>query len=79
MGETNIMSSEIQFRGTGPFDLPVAQSSMATEGTNAVTLSFRLLAQPNHLAMVRIAIPNSQALELAAAIAQAVAKQKHHP
>jgi hypothetical protein len=65
------MESQIQFLGPGPFDLPVAQSATAAPGTDAVTVIFRVLVNPNQMEAVRIAVLNSQALELAAAIAKA--------
>lgn len=68
------MTQSIQFLGSGPFDLPAAQSAKASAGTDAVTLSFRFLMNPSQLGVVRIAVLNSQALELAGAIASAVAK-----
>jgi hypothetical protein len=61
----------IQFLGSGPFDLPVAQRATATPGSDAVTLSFRIQENPNRMVVVRIAVLNSQALELAAEIATA--------
>jgi hypothetical protein len=68
------MTDQVQFLGSGPFDLPVAQRATATVGTDAVTLSFRILINPSQEGVVRIAVLNSQALELAAAIAAAAAK-----
>jgi hypothetical protein len=72
------MESSVQFLGSGPFDLPVAQSATAEAGSDAVTVSFRVLVNPSQVAVVRIAVLNSQALELAAAIAQAAAAD-HSP
>lgn len=69
------MDSAIQFQGAGPFDLPVAQRATADAGTTAVTLSFRVLVDPSRVEVVRIAVLNSQALELAAAILRAVGQE----
>ena len=65
------MDSAVQFLGSGPFDLPVAQSATAEAGTDAVTVSFRVLVNPSQMVTFRIAVPNSQALQFAEAIARA--------
>jgi hypothetical protein len=70
-----IMDSSLQFQGPGPFDLPVAQGARAEAGTDAVTLSFRVLVEPNRMEVVRISVLNSQALELAAEIATAAVRK----
>ena len=49
------MESSVQFLGSGPFDLPVAQSATAEAGSDAVTVSFRVLVNPSQVAVVRIA------------------------
>jgi hypothetical protein len=67
------MAGAIQFQGSGPFDLPVAQRATATPGSDAVTLTFHILANPSQMEAVRIAVLNSQALAFAAAIARAAA------
>lgn len=69
------MDFSIQFLGSGPFDLPVAQSATAEAGTDAVTVSFRVLVNPSQVGLVRIAVLNSQALELAAAILHAATQE----
>lgn len=61
----------IQFQGSGPFDLPVAQRATVTRGSDAVTLSFRIFVNPNQQEVVRIAVLNNQALEFAAEITKA--------
>jgi hypothetical protein len=72
------MESKITFSGPGPFDLPVAQSSTAgivgsvSRTDNIVRLSFRVLVDPNRPELVRIAVPSSQALDLAEKIRTAV-------
>lgn len=59
------MESRVVFEGHGPFDLPVAQQVHAeAQGSNSVSLSFRLLVDPSRLEVVRIAVLNNQALEL---------------
>jgi len=70
------MAGTIQFQGPGPFDLPVAQRAAATAGSDAVTLSFRILVTPSQQEVVRIAVLNNQALEFAAAIAKAATSPK---
>jgi hypothetical protein len=70
------MESRFQFLGPGLFDLPVAQSATATPGSDAVTVSFRVLVNPSQVAVVRIAVVNSVALELAAAIATAATSRE---
>lgn len=65
------VAGSIQFQGSGPFDLPVAQRATASPGKDAVTLSFDILVNPSQREVVRIAVLNSQALELAAEIAKA--------
>jgi hypothetical protein len=65
------MESHIQFQGPGPFDLPVAQRAKVEAGTDAATVSFRVLVNPNQPLLVRIAVPNGLLLELAAEIARA--------
>jgi hypothetical protein len=69
------MESSVQFQGPGPFDLPVAQSATAGPGLVAVTVSFLVLVNPSRPEVVRIAVPNSLALELAAAIVQAAPRK----
>lgn len=73
------MASMIEFHGIGPFDLPIAQSSRAAAGSDAVTLTFSLVIDTsrarNRPELVRIAVPNNQARELAAAILAAVPKK----
>jgi hypothetical protein len=44
-------------------------------GSDGVTLTFRVLVTPSQVEVVRILVPNSQALELAALIAY----QATHP
>jgi len=62
---------DITLQGDGPFDLPVSQRARADAGSDAVTLTFRVLATPSQPVTVRIAVPNSQALEFASQIAKA--------
>ena len=69
------MKSEIKFCGSGPFDLPTAQEARADSGTDAVTLSFRVLITPNQMGVVRIAVLNNQALEFASQIVAAVPRR----
>lgn len=68
------MTNDITLHGSGPFDLPVAQQARASAGSDAVTLAFRI-ADPlsKQPVTVRIAVPNSQALEFAGQIARAAA------
>ena len=66
------MNHKIEFHGLDPFDLPVSHRSRAYPGTDAVTLAFLILdPRTNQPITVRIAVPNSQALELAGQIATA--------
>jgi len=60
----------VPLRGSGPFNLPMAQSAEAHAGLDAVMLSLRVLAEPGRVATVKIEIPNEQALELGAAIVE---------
>jgi hypothetical protein len=64
-------SSEVLFRGPGPFYLPAAQSATAEAGSDAITVSFRVLVNPSQVEVVRIPIVKRQALALAEAIKQA--------
>jgi hypothetical protein len=72
------MENKITFSGPGPYDLPVAQSSTAeivgsvSRIDNTVRLTFRVLVDPSHPELVRIAVPSSQALDLAEKIRTAV-------
>ena len=66
------MESEVLFRGLGPYALPVAQSATAVSGSDAVTVIFRVLVSPSRVEAVQVQVPHALALELAAAIAQAV-------
>jgi hypothetical protein len=68
------VKSQISLVGSGPFDLPVAQSACAEAGSDAATVSFRVLSDPSHVAVVRIAVPNNLLLEFAAALAAAAPK-----
>jgi hypothetical protein len=65
------VASRLTMEGLRPFDLPVAQSATAEAGSDAATVSFRVLVNPSQAVTVRIAVPNSLLLELAAAIAAA--------
>jgi hypothetical protein len=68
-----IMAGKVTFTGEGPFDLPVAQQARCDPGSDAVTLVFRVLVDPSRVELVRIAVLNNQALDLAGEIAQAAA------
>ncbi len=56
--------SRVEFHGPGPFDLPVAQQSKAYRSGHTIEVAFRVLVDPSRLELVRIAVPNNQALEL---------------
>ena len=60
----------IPLRGSGPFNLPRAQSAKAHPASDAVMLSLRVLAGPGRVVTVQIEVPNEQALELGAAIVE---------
>ena len=70
-----MQATRISFEGPGPFDLPVAQAALAAPQGDAVSLSFRVLVDSNRLELVRIAVLNNQALELAAAILAAIGQK----
>jgi hypothetical protein len=67
------MESKITFSGLGPYDLPASHSSRASPLNETVVLHFRVLIDPTREEVVRIAIPNNQALDLAGQIAKAAA------
>jgi hypothetical protein len=68
------MTGALTFSGHGPYDLPVAQLARAESQGDAVSLTFRVLVNPSQMEVVRIAVLNSQALELAAQILEAASK-----
>ena len=65
------MDSKVTFEGSGPFDFPDAQVSLAHPGDQTVLLSFRVEIQPGRTEMVRISVPSSQAPDLADQIVKA--------
>jgi len=69
---TSGLDFSMPLRGSGPFNLPVAQTAKAHADKDAVLLCFRVFTELGRLVTVQIEVPRSQALELASSLAEIV-------